>query len=99
MGNDLEKQELLDGDRWIIPGREETYQKTQRTPCARWVAAHLSKHGLWMLFPHAALHQTISSLAGSNSIKQMGQSSSMGFRLPAVLSSGLVGWRLRGEPW
>lgn len=22
MGNDLEKQELLDGDRWIIPGNK-----------------------------------------------------------------------------
>ena len=43
--------------------------------------AHCSKHVLWMLFPQAALHQTISSFSGSNSVKQMGQSPETSLRL------------------
>ena len=34
-----------------------------------------------MLFPQAALHQTISSFSGSNSVKQMGQSPETSLRL------------------
>lgn len=43
--------------------------------------AHCSKQGLWMLLPQAALHQTISSFSGSNSVKQMGQSPEISLRL------------------
>lgn len=48
-------------------------------PCL--LLAHCSKHVLWMLFPQAALHQTISSFSGSNSVKQMGQSPETSLRL------------------
>ena len=34
-----------------------------------------------MLFPQAALHHTISSFSGSNSVKQMGQSPETSLRL------------------
>ena len=43
--------------------------------------AHCSKHILWMLLPQAALHHTISSFSGSNSVKQMGQSPEISLRL------------------
>ena len=38
-----------------------------------------------MLFPHAALHHTISSEEGRNSVKQIGQSPSIGFRLDGLV--------------
>ena len=53
----------------------------QLTPLPDLLLAHCSKHVLWMLFPQAALHHTISSLSGSNSVKQMGQSPEISLRL------------------
>lgn len=44
-----------------------------------------------MLFPQAALHQTISSVSGSNSVKQIGQSPVTSLRL---LEESVDGWEL-----
>ena len=62
------------------------------------MTAHCSKQCLWMLLPQAALHHTIDSL-GSNSMKQMGQSPSTGFRLPLLswASASAAFTLLRGE--
>ena len=43
-----------------------------------------------MLFPQAALHQTISSFSGSNSVKQMGQSPEISLRLDGELEEAEV---------
>ena len=43
--------------------------------------AHCSKHVWRMLFQQGALHLTISSFSGSNSVKQMGQSPETSLRL------------------
>ena len=75
-----------------------TYQYTQRTPEDRDVAAHFSKQALWMLLPQAAWHQTSAS-SGSNSMKQIGQSPSIGFRLPSFASAWGDWARLKGDPW
>jgi hypothetical protein len=81
---------------------ERTHQYTQRIPAAedvRDAAAHWSKHCLCKLLPHAALHQTIFSVASIISWKQIGQSPSTGLRFPLFSSaegSGRV--KFREEP-
>lgn len=65
-----------------LNGGLKIYQNTQRTSVREfWLLAHCSKQVLWILFPHAALHHTISSLPGSNSVKQIGQSPEISLRL------------------
>jgi hypothetical protein len=65
------------------------YQYTHLTSFPLRLIAHCSKHPLWILFPQAALHQTISSVSGSNSVKQIGQSPliSLRFLLDEVSAS------------
>lgn len=72
------------------------HQYTHLTPdCPFRLLAHCSKQVLWMLFPQAALHQTISSFSGSNSVKQTGQSPETSLRLDGfdedVVESAAVG--------
>lgn len=81
---------------------KRTHQYTQRIPAledVRDAAAHWSKHCLCKLLPHAALHQTIFSVASIISWKQIGQSPSTGLRFPlfsSVEGAGRV--KLREEP-
>lgn len=58
-----------------------SYQYTHRISFPAWLLAHCSKHSLCKLFPHAARHQTMSSVSGSNSVKQIGQSPEASLRL------------------
>lgn len=76
-----------------------THQYTQRTPFARCVVAHRWKQTLCTLLPQAALHQTISSAFGSNSMKQIGQSPSIGFLFLDVSSAEAFSFEFRGAPW
>lgn len=58
------------------------HQYTHRIPTSPVrLLAHCSKQVLCTLFPQAALHQTISSVSGSNSVKQTGQSPEISLRL------------------
>ena len=53
-----------------------------------------------MLLPHAALHQTISSVSGSNSVKQMGQSPDTSLRLLGCSEEASEAWdEGRGGAW
>lgn len=45
-----------------------------------------------MLLPHAALHHTISSVSGSNSVKQMGQSPEISLRLEGASEDASEAW-------
>jgi hypothetical protein len=76
-----------------------TYQYIQRTPFGRCVTAHRWKQTLCTLLPQAALHQTISSVFGSNSMKQIGQSPSIGFLFPDVSSAEAFSFESRGALW
>lgn len=53
----------------------------QRNSFPDWLLAHCSKQILCKLFPQAALHHAISSVSGSNSVKQMGQLPETSLRL------------------
>ena len=69
-----------------------TCQKTQRTsPALVVLLAHCSKHVSCILLPQAALHHTIFSVSGSNSVKQIGQSPEISLRLEGLEEEAISG--------